>query len=179
MRTATGKLGNTVVYRKFGSQLIMSNAPGKRVKTNPIQLEQQAQFKEGVQYAKAQMKVPEMKALYQSGINESRRSAYAVALTDFLTKPVVKDIDRTVYTGAIGQTIKVRATDDFKVKGVVVTIFDPTGVVIESGSATLPETSASFWQYVTTAANATLTGSKIRAVATDYAENSTLLEVVL
>ena len=52
----------------------------------------------------------------------------------------------SVYTGQIGQIIRVRVTDDMEVKGVSVAIRDQGGVALEQGAATWSPASAT-WAY--------------------------------
>ncbi len=73
--------------------------------------------------------------LYTTGITPKKKSAYMVALNDHLTSPVVESINAIKYCGAIGDLIVVRASDDFMVASVTVTITDAAGGIIEQGEA--------------------------------------------
>ena len=180
MKKASGKLGDTVVYRQLANgDMVIANTPKKTETVNETLLDIRSKFKDATQYARFQMQNADMKALYETGITAKKISAYTVAMTDYLKKPVVKTIDSLGYTGAPGQTLRIRATDDFRVKAVTVAIVDSTGAIVESGAATQSPILNELFEYVTTAAVAALAGAKIRAIASDHAGNSTTLEVTL
>jgi hypothetical protein len=82
------------------------------------------------------------------------------------------------YHGAVGDTITVKATDDFAITGLRVSIVDAAGDPVESGDAVL-QINETDWLYTATKANAALAGSKITAVATDGPGNSTAFSVTL
>jgi hypothetical protein len=79
----------------------------------------------------------------------------------------------------VGDTIIVRATDDFKVTSVFVTITDGTGNIIEQGQALLQPDTLDEWRYAATTANASLAGSKVTASAHDKPGNVTSAEKLL
>jgi len=95
-----------------------------------------------------------------------------------MSPPVVKTIGTSAYTGVIGSTITIRAVDDFRVTGVLVEIFATSGTLLEKGNA-MQLTNGVDWIYTATLANATLTGSKINAIATDVPGNTGTLSVTL
>ena len=81
------------------------------------------------------------------------------------------------YTGAIGESIKVRAVDSVKVESLFLRIFAADDSLLEEGEATqLPN--GLDWEYLTTQINPVLTGSRIQFSAKDIPGNTTLLEVV-
>ncbi|HEY5508168.1 MAG TPA: hypothetical protein VIK29_05800, partial [Paludibacter sp.] len=77
-----------------------------------------------------------------------------------------------------GDKIKVRATDDFKVKEVAVGIFNEDGSEVEHGLAELSANGID-WIYTATAINDSLTGDKIVVQASDLPGHTTLGEKVL
>ena len=122
------------------------------------------------------MKKPDIKAAYAAAAPRGV-SAFNFALGDAAQSPVVKQIDSTKYHGAVGDTLEIDATDNFKVTGVVVTIDNATGALIETGNAVLQDNKN--WLYSTTVANAVTAGSKITVVATDLPGNTGTLTVTL
>ena len=74
------------------------------------------------------------KAEYAAKAGESR-SAFNVAVADFFGAPSIDEIDLTGYAGQVGDSIRVRATDDFKVVEVQVSIVNSDGSLVEQGSA--------------------------------------------
>ena len=178
LKGASGMLGNVIVYRELRGKLIMSNKPKKVTSLSEAQQTARSRFQRAAFYAKRQMSNPETKALYATGVNDSKFTAFVVALTDYLKAPVIHEVDASAYTGASGQAIDVKATDDFQVKSVQVSIDDPTGVSIEKGEATLTVDAPEQWRYITTAVASLLPGTKITAYARDVAGNVTAFEIL-
>lgn len=95
-----------------------------------------------------------------------------------MTPPVVKSINTQNYKGTVGEKIAVRATDDFRVVSVHVQIYAANGTLLEEGNAEA-DTNGLDWIYTATQTNNPLTGSKIKATATDVPANEGILEVTL
>ena len=112
-----------------------------------------------------------MKALYQKGITAKKTSAYAVAVSDYLHSPAIHYIKVPDYDGAIARTLTVKATDDFRVASVDITIIDGHGVRLETGPATAYRLKPFIWKYKTTAANRQVKGTVVKVTARDYAGN--------
>jgi hypothetical protein len=180
LRGVSGKLGDTHVYKRLpNGMVVMANAPAERSKISKKQKESSERFKKAAGYAKRQMADPEMKAEYKKGVTYNKSSAYRVALTDYMNAPVMHYIKAIGYTGAIGDLITIKATDDFRVTGVNVKIVSPKGIVLEKGSAQQNPRKRHMWNYRTTVVNAQVTGTKIQVVAMDMPENRTEMETLL
>ena len=95
-----------------------------------------------------------------------------------MSSPVVKSIGTGNYTGVIGSLIAVRAVDDFRVTGVQVEIYTASGALLEKGNA-VQQVNGVDWTYSATQANSPLTGSKIKAIATDVPGNEGTLDLTL
>lgn len=132
-REFSGKLGDQVVLRQLDGMTVLANIPARR-KKKPAgrQAETCDRFSMAINYARNIVKDPEMKAAYKARAGK-RVSANNVAIRDFLTPPVVTEIDTSAYQGLSGHKIRIAATDDFKVKLVTVTITDAEGKKLESG----------------------------------------------
>ncbi|MEO5977946.1 MAG: hypothetical protein ABIS36_07340 [Chryseolinea sp.] len=169
MEGIRGKVGRKAVFRRSYGETIVSVLPSKFIVTDEAQLARREKFREAIQYGKLQMAKPETKDLYKTGITDRKRSAYLVATSDFMKIPKITQFNTTAYTGAVGDQILIKATDDFKVTQVSVIIVSPTGQEIERGQATLSDTGV--WVYVSTAVNATPIGSKVTATAIDLPGN--------
>jgi hypothetical protein len=178
LKGASGMLGEVVVYRELRGKVIMANKPKPPSTTSEKQLTARVRFRRAAFYAKRQMENPEAKALYTTGINDSKVTAFLVALTDYLKAPVIQEIDASGYTGAIGQAISITATDDFKVKSVQVAIVDPAGAEIEHGEATPNPEVLDEWQYVSTTAHPLQPLTKVIASVRDVAGNVTTAELL-
>jgi hypothetical protein len=119
------------------------------------------------------MKNESAKAMYEGGLTDKKHSAYLVAMSDYLKAPEVKSVDTTGYTGAVGQSIIVKATDDFQVRVVNVIIEDAAGNELERGAAVTTEDILFGWLYTTTAVNPALAGTKVIVSVSDVAGNRT------
>ena len=76
----------------------------------------------------------EAKADYAAKARD-KRSAFNVAVADFFHAPNLDEIDLKEYSGAVGETIRVRVTDDFRVEQVQVSIVNSDGSLVEQGDA--------------------------------------------
>ena len=95
-----------------------------------------------------------------------------------MTPPQITDIIVSEYSGAVGNTINVVATDDFKVTDVTVTITDADGALIEKGTCQ-EDLSADCWVYTATVAVPDMSGVVITAVAKDVPGHPGTLEITL
>jgi hypothetical protein len=178
VESASGKTGN-MVFKQVGKTTLFTAAPEFKGETTEKQRVHRERFKRAVSYAKASLADPATKAAYaQSVAGQDFMNAFTAAVTDFMNAPRVDAVDNTGYSGKIGESIIAKVFDSFKVADVRVTISLANNTVVETGVATLV-TGSSDWKYVTTKANATLAGSKIKVVVTDKPGNSTTLEKTL
>jgi hypothetical protein len=83
----------------------------------------------------------------------------------------------SIYNGRAGDLIIVRATDNFKVAGVVVSIHNQAGGLIEEGDAIMQENEEMEWLYNVHQNNLYYSGSTITAVAIDLPGNSSTLKI--
>ncbi|MEJ1236994.1 hypothetical protein WBG78_02635 [Chryseolinea sp. T2] len=172
---ASGKLGDNVCFRRLpNGETIIANKPKKREKLSDQQVVVVDRFSDATYYAKHKTRIPEFKTLYKRGINKEKLilSAYNVAVRDFLNAPIVEAIDVKDYSGRPGQLIRARATDDFKVMSVTITITDSNNKVIEKGEMTA-RGKKGLWRYSTTVKNLNVEGTMITVVANDLPGNAT------
>ena len=175
---ASGKLGYQIVIRQRGGKTILSQAPGERQgEPTEAQKQQQALFQQAVVYGKAEMADPVEKEAYQEKA-VGMKSAFNVAVADFFHAPDVDEIDLTAYTGAVGDIIRVRATDDFKVVQVHIAVYNGDGTLVEQGDA-VQQANEIDWLYTATAENSNLEGDKIVVRVSDKPGNITEQEQLL
>ena len=176
-----GLLGEKLKVNKVNGNVVVTNRPKRKMVGDPSEKQAAAQrrFLVATQYAKYQNSVPELRELYATGITDNKRTAFAVAVSDFLNAPEIESINASKYRGAIGDPIIVSAFDDFKVVGVRVMITDAGGSMLEEGDAAQDKAKPSLWIYQCTVANAALAGTTINAIAVDTAGNETSLDNVL
>lgn len=171
-----GMLGKTVVYKDWYGRTLIANKPAKRKVISKKQVVTIDKFKHATRFAKLLMKQPGKKALYERGINERQRSAYAVALKDILNDPIIHEIDVKDYNGRAGELIRVRAYDDFMVTAVIVTIMATNGNVVETGQAQ-PRGKRGLWRFTTTTGLPDAKGLIIMAEARDLSGNTVRTEI--
>ena len=138
----------------------------------------EANILDAIQYAREQMNDGEARALYESHALARGRSARSLAMYDYLISPTIRKIDATKYTGVVGETIRIRAVDDFMVVTVGVLIANAYGQVIERGGA-VPQITQDQWLYRITAWNEYIPGCSIIVSAHDVAGNTTSLTLQL
>ena len=99
-------------------------------------------------------------------------------MADFLQGPDIQEVDLTHYLGKVGDTIRVRVTDGFRVDQVQVRITNGDGTMLEGGSA-VQDTNVLDWIYTATRSNSTLQGDKITVQAFDLPGNQSQEETTL
>ena len=173
-----GLLGDELVFRQWDGKVIVAKAPRARtVPYSPEELQRQENFAMASQYAKAILKDENMKAGYAAALRPLQNT-YNRAVQDFMTPPEVKKIDASHYTGMPGSMVSIRAIDDFLVVSVEVEIFSADDSLLERGKATM-QGNGFDWTYTSTQSNPTLTGTRIKAIATDNPGNQGMLEITL
>jgi hypothetical protein len=160
-----GAIGD-LVFRLVNDKLVVGRKPDPT--THPPTAAQTAvrdRFKLAAVYGKAALADPAKRTLYDAAAKAKGVPVFSVAIADFFNAPAVDEIDLSAYTGKAGETIRVRATDDFEVVGVGVAIRDTGGSVIEQGPATLGSDGS--WSYQTTHALTAGQNVAIEVTATD------------
>lgn len=159
-----GKLDNWV-YRKTGGGFVVAKRPeASGTAPSAGQIAVREQFRAAAAYAKAAVADPVLGPRYAAAAAAVKQQAYAFALGDYLNPPEVRAIDASGYHGAIGDPIKVLATDGFEVTGVTVILRSAADAVLEQGAAVLVD---GVWRYAATTVVAIGTSVAIEAVATD------------
>lgn len=175
---ASGRIGEMLVFRQRGNKTFISKRPRrKETFDTPKQSAVKERFKEAVVYAKSVLLDPDLKAEYEARTS-GNQTAYNMALCDYFKAPEIKTVNYAGYTGKAGDTISIRATDDFKVASVQLSILDSTGAELESGAAQL-SASGLDWIYTAKKANANLAGCKLSLKAFDLPGNVGSLEIEL
>jgi hypothetical protein len=133
----SGMIGNSVVFRTVNGKTIISNRPSKPKFQSALQKENRTKFSRAVAFSKRMMSDPIAKEKYGSiAKQEGLPNAYTAAVTEYMRKPEIQDIDIAQYTGGKDQEIRVRAEKKgFEVMEVEVLITDEKGQKIEQGKA--------------------------------------------
>lgn len=179
LKGISGIFGDTHVYRKINGKMYMVAPPAVGSPVTGERLKRKEAFLSASEWAKQQLEDPLKKEKYQARVTATHRSAYFVALADFLRKPKVTEIDIIDYYGRVGDPIKVIARDDFEVARVKVDIHSATGVLLETGEAVQDAENKHVWRYTATAKNEPLKGSRIEAVAYDRPDHHGSLKLEL
>lgn len=176
----SGMLGEELVFRQWAGKTIVAKAPCKRPgRPTRAQAVIRDRFLMASRYAKAILSNPDpaLADAYRA-VLKPRQNLYTRALQDFISLPVVQQLDTRDYTGQPCSLVKVRAVDDFRVTEVWVEIYTVAGSLLESGLAK-QQLSGLDWTYRAQKDNSLLTGSRIKATARDVPGNEGSLEVVL
>jgi hypothetical protein len=174
----SGKIGDLLLFRQLDGETIVSKIPTPSKKVTEDQLAQREHFQQATFYGKSLS--PEEVAEYMAaaaGLGMGR-NYYNVAVADFLNAPDIKLIDFSGYAGQPGDTIVIRASDDFKVKSVRVRVTSVGGAVVEEGNAT-PDAKGYTWTYTATSVNDNPSGGKIEVFVSDVPGNITTGEQAL
>ena len=166
----SGSIGQMFTFRQIGGKTFVSKyqrATG--VPATQKMTAARTRFGEATEYAKRVIRDPSLKALYQAAATGGQR-AFNVAIMDALNPPRVESIRAEIYTGRPGDQILIKATDDFKVAEVRVSVHTQSGELVEEGNAVMNENKLD-WHYTATRKIPELSGSKITAVAFDLAGN--------
>ena len=168
----SGKVGDILVFSQRNGKTVVGKLPDKsHVQQSEKQKQTVQKFQEAVIYAKSALADAATKATYDKEAKEGQ-TAYNVAVADFFNAPQIDSIDLSQYTGQANESIVIKATDDFKVKQVIVAIYNSDGSLVEKGDAKL-DVSGLHWVYLTTVVNEQLSGDKIVVQATDMPGNLT------
>lgn len=170
-----GKVGDQLVFRTRGDKTYVSVAPEhKDREPTDAQKAHAKLFQEAIIYGKGVVADPVLKDTYQQAA-VGNQTAFNVAVADFLHAPQIDEIDISKYSGQAGNSIRVRATDDFKVVQVLVSIYNSDNSLVEEGFA-LQDKNQVDWIYTTTANNADMQGDKIVIKVSDVPGNLTQKE---
>ena len=165
-----------MIFRQLDGQTIVAKLPKQRSKVSAKQQKQRDRFQEAVFYGKEAMATPELAELYTTAAKKGKRP-YNVAVADFLNAPDIDEVDLSAYHGAAGDTIKVKASDDFAVKSVIIKIINASGETAEEGEAV--HKLGNSWIYTATSEVNDLAGTKIIVSVSDVPGNVTREESVI
>jgi hypothetical protein len=176
VRGLSGAVGDQFVIRRTRSgKTIIANKPHfaeDRV-FSAAQKTHQESFREASAYAK----LAKTQDLYIQKAMETGSIPYNLAISDWFGRPQVLEIDLKGWTGMLGQSIRVKARDNFRVVRLDVVIRDGEGKMLESGEA-VPTAEGSLWWTYTTQAQVTMSSTPtVEATAQDLPGNTSTLTV--
>jgi hypothetical protein len=167
----SGKIGDLLVFRQKGGKTVVAKLPVQSQPASEKQKAQRRRFQQAVLYAKVSTASPETGEMYSLAAKKEKRLPLNIAVADFFHAPDIETVDLSVYTGAVGDTIRIIVTDDFAVKSVHVQISNADGSLVEEGEAL--QNAENLWIYTATKNNESLDGDKIVIAASDMPGNIT------
>jgi hypothetical protein len=173
----SGKLAGMIFRQRNGKTFVSMVPSNKPTKRSAKQQEVGDRFRRAVQYAKSAIANPVMRDIYKAKAPKGK-SAYNMALADFLHAPVIQEVDVTGYSGKVGELIKLKVIDDFEVKSVNIKIHKKNGDLQEEGAA-VRSSDQMEWAYVVKNSNRRLIGSKVTVIANDNPGNTTRQDKIL
>jgi hypothetical protein len=145
LKGVNGASGDLVFRQVYGNTFIVRRPDTEKPReASALQQAQRARFNAARVYALKVLQDPLRRRVYQALAKTLNRRFDKVVEGDFLTPPVVEEIDVSQYQGQPGGLIQVLATDDIEVVAVTVAVRTPGGTVLEQGPA---EKSHGIWQY--------------------------------
>lgn len=166
----TDILGDRFLYRKATSQKIVLPRKPKHVDSTTLARRRRSHqdlLREATSYAN-------FAQVHDVYIDKARRTgvtAYNVAFTDWFEGPRLLQIDIDAWTGAAGETIRLKARDNVKVATVSVEIRDAEGNLLEAGEAVQSETDRDWWHYTTRSRIPLKPFPSVEAIARDLPGN--------
>lgn len=165
----SGKVGD-MVFRQRNGKTFVSKASNKTQKERTAkQQANNSNFQRAVIYAKKALADPVAKQMYKAKVGKGK-SAYNLALADFLHAPKILKVDLSGYSGKAGEVIRIEVIDDFAVKAVKLGIHRQDGTLEEEGDALQTEDNLD-WTYIARITIISLVEIKIVVTATDYSGN--------
>ena len=156
-----GKIGD-LVFKRYGDEVVVGRKPDL---TGQSPTEAQAavreQFRQAALYGKMVMADPATKTIYEEAAKAKGQPVFSLTIADFFNAPSVDEVDLSAYAGRVGDTIAIRAHDDFEVTGVDVSVTQADGSAVEAGAATETPAKSGRWVYPTTVAVPTGTAVRI------------------
>lgn len=139
-----GKVGD-LVFKQYGDETIISRAPDfSGYEPSEAQKAHRERFRQATLYGRMVMADEEARAAYEAAADARGKPIFSLTVADFFNAPSIDEVDVSGYTGAADDPIVIRASDDFEVARIAVTLSDADGAVIESGEAVMDDAA---WRY--------------------------------
>jgi hypothetical protein len=149
-RGLSGSVGGGMVFRTWNGRTYISTSPSKPKKQSPIQKENRLKFKMATHFAKKMMNDPAKKEEYKKLAKKMKLpNAYTAAITEYMRKPEIREVELSAYSGRENQEIGVDVRKKgFEIEVVEVIISDEKGNLVEQGKAVRGRIMN--WTYTTT-----------------------------
>jgi hypothetical protein len=129
----SGKFGSRFVFKQLRGKTIVARHHKHNGKESALQRDNRSRFKLATQYAKAMMLDPQKKAYYWKKAKKLKLpNAYTAAITDYMRKPKVDDLQVDVRRDVM--TVKIHVLKkDFSIRSIKVSAINKDGATIETG----------------------------------------------
>ena len=117
-----GRLGDIVFAKTKDGRVIVRHRPMRKAPFTPLEASNQSLFTRAARYVRSLRNDPEKYAEYQAAAKARGKRACELANADFRHPPEIHDVDLSGYAGRAGDSITVRAVDDFGVSSIFVTL---------------------------------------------------------
>jgi hypothetical protein len=177
MRFSRGKIGG-LIFRVWGENTVVSKAPDySKILRSESQKANSRRFKVATAYGHRVLNDPVAYAFYDRK-RRRNQTVWNVAISDYMKRPEIAEIDVWNYKGKAGNTIKVKARDNYCVASVNVMIINASGFEVESGMA-VQMPGLGVWVYKTLEENPEWKGGRVVVQVTDSPGNLVRAEVSL
>jgi len=166
-----GKVGGLVYVHRADGVVVVRRIPEHEAQSTGPELASQGRFTKATRYIKRLKANPDQYAPYQLAARIERKRACDLAMSDFLSAPVVNEVDLSGYSGKAGEVIRIQAVDGFGVSFLGLTLSHLDGVLIEQGPGVWAE-GALLWTYLTQAPVAPGETVVVKVTAVDRAGNA-------
>jgi hypothetical protein len=165
MRFQRGKIGD-LIFRVWGENTVVSKAPDySKIPRSEAQKANSRRFRVGTAYGHRVLNDPVAYAFYDKK-RRRNQTVWNVAISDYMKRPEIAEIDVWNYSGQEGNTIRVKARDNYCVASVNVMIINASGFEVESGMAVqLP--GSNIWVYKAREENPGWRGGRVVVRVTD------------
>ncbi|WP_163712919.1 hypothetical protein [Mangrovibacterium lignilyticum] len=169
VKGASGMVGGTLVYRKFGKETILASAPEKSSKEpSEKQVEQREKFRLANFYAARVKANPELLAAYRDAmIRRSYINVHSLIIADYFREPEIISFNQEVDETTSEVRIAVLVVALLQAKSVTLRIQTPDGTVLESGPAVM-EADQQIWLYSPADPAQLASGNLMEVEVTDY-----------
>ena len=155
------------VYRQHrGQTVVQPHRVREQGEPTAAQFNQRERFRAAQAYAAEVLANPLHRLEYQKLGVDRKRPPNTLLVANFLTPPVIEQVELSGYSGGRGEPIWIVATDAIEVVDVTVSIRGADGAVIESGPAVKEH---GVWRYRTTTAIPAHTARPIEVTARNRA----------
>jgi hypothetical protein len=144
--TFSGTVGK-LVYRKVRGKTVVALKPDADRPLSQAEADHRQVFSKAAAWATVALKSEALRQFYEALGKQREIPARAAAVSDFLKRPSLEDLDISSYTGQTGSRILFRATDNVGVISTLVTITDTDGNLLEDGAAVEVDPATGTWMY--------------------------------